>query len=405
MMLPYIGIGYVTYSMPIVFCWFVCNLRGCYKKTDFALSFVFVLFAAISLLLSFILLPQYVFFKDGHLNIWRNNFVNFGLIVIFVVYYIYFKYNPTVSLLSILKIFKYYLLLNLALVIIFIYDYVLFFNLRDAWSAGSNIIIREQFSTITRYTGIISDPNNLAVGIVAILGFITFSGHLTLRKMFFYFPLVLLIVTASMSKTGFLAFFVLVIACLIFRQDKAYFVFLLLLSTLSVLYVLSREDVMVFNYALERMVGLSNETRVNKFAYYLDSANIIDHFAWGEGGTVFINGIWDKPHIGHFHMIYNYGFIAYILFLYTFFRFRIKERLVEYVPIFILLLGFSTNTGFIDYRFTALSALLISLYARSSSADGRATYNLHARHAHSGARNLQGGSRQSIHLANENGGQ
>jgi hypothetical protein len=81
------------------------------------------------------------------------------------------------------------------------------------------------------------------------------------------------------------------------------------------------------------------------------------------GGTLIIDGVVFSPHNGHLHLIYSYGFIAYAIFIYIFFRKRVNTTWAAYFFLVPLFLIFTMNVGIYEPRFVMLLSLLLARYS------------------------------------------
>jgi len=261
-----------------------------------------------------------------------------------------------------------YLFFTAALSIIFIIDPAIFFFLRNFWSYSSESISIDSITTLTRFTGILSDPNNVAVTTCAIGAFLIFNYNNSVLKSLMYLILLLTITITSMSATGFICL-ALVIGSFIFVSkfaDKPATNSLLRLSAMVgvvaaiFLLWLVLKDTVIFNLAIERLQESDADSRFSRWRIVEDGPKILSSVILGDGGTIIWNGQNYKPHNGHFHVFFSFGFIAYLAFFVTFFRIQKGARLMSYLFLGILFIGFTVNVGIYELRFAGVWVILLA---------------------------------------------
>jgi len=247
---------------------------------------------------------------------------------------------------------------------------------------SGNIIEIESSLLIHRFTGTFSDPNNLAIIINAIILFLTTNTKLTCFQSMTVIVISAFILFMTMSKTGFILFglFLIVLFFLILKKGLSLFLsprikrsslfsmlFLLILLPFIYLGINNFLNSEVAQLALFRFRSNSISSRTIIWETLLKSKNIFYSFILGDGGTVIVDGAPYKPHNGHLHLIYSYGFIAYFLFMYIFFRIRKPfssyKNALFLLPLF---LGFTVNVGIYEPRFINIMALLVASYSAST---------------------------------------
>lgn len=368
--LPFLKPFAVTISMIPTLLWNLKKVKLYFKDIRNMILLVFVIFAFLSLLWSFFNLNDLVLYDGIMENRKIDNIILFILLVLLVVYFFYFKNTNDFSMNDLNNFLKMFIYFNFILSFIFWFDFQLYFQIRSIWTLTS-LPIPETLQNFVRFTGIFSDPNNVSVAIVATYSFILVY-EFTLKKYFVYSFLTVFILISTMSSTGVIAFLIATIIILYYfmfhkiKKNKLLkssfiFFFILFLSIITISF-LEYFDIKLINLFMERISNNSADSRLNKIFLYLNSDELINTFLIGQGGSIFIDGIANKPHIGHLHMIFNYGFWSWICFLFIFFIPNLKKHIVNYLPIFILLIGFTSNTGIIDFRFAMLFAIITGSY-------------------------------------------
>ncbi|UUX35241.1 hypothetical protein [Fundicoccus culcitae] len=258
---------------------------------------------------------------------------------------------------------------------IYFFSPAAYFNIRSFWTLSDNVTLTDSL-LISRFTGTLSDPNNQATVINAVLIFLFVNYK---EKNFISFILLLMsgfICVTTLSLTGILIYAITVIIYVISLSSKfinnftniKVNIFALLLVIIIVIpsSFFSLEKLInsnLFETFVYRFSINSADSRFSRWEIVLENKNFFAALFFGDGGTMIINGGSFRPHNGHFHLIFNYGFIAYLIFMWLFFRIRTNFRNIKYylfmIPFFI---GFTVNVGIIDFRFYTILALLTANY-------------------------------------------
>lgn len=255
------------------------------------------------------------------------------------------------------------ILFNLILSTIYFFDPYAYFNIRSFWAFSDTVGPIEEFSNITRFTGIMSDPNNLAASICAICAFIIFS---TTGKLYINFFLIIstgFIVLSTMSTTGAICY-ILIIFGFIFSKyisftQKTTLILITLLLIISYLFGLENG---VLSTSIDRITGNDPDSRFSTWLAAMDFNKFISSIFIGDGGIVILDGHEFKPHNGHIHIIFSFGFICYIAFVSIFFRIKHPRNWQNYIFIIILILIFTVNVGIYEHRFAGIWVILMSAY-------------------------------------------
>ena len=110
--------------------------------------------------------------------------------------------------------------------------------------------------------------------------------------------------------------------------------------------------------AFERVESNSLDSRLEIWDRAIDVVKILSSIFYGDGGLVIIDGRVINPHTGHLHLIYSYGVIFYIIFLYVFFRKRQSNSYFNHLFMLSILIGFTVNVGVYELRFVGIMAIL-----------------------------------------------
>lgn len=366
---PYIRILKASLSMLILPIWYLFNMKRIIVTKEMKLFFVMLFFVLSSLFLSFIFHPRFM----------MSNITNTIILIYGFLYYFFFLWSLKRNDFTIRKFLFAYVVFVSSLAGLYFVNPSLYFQVRSLWTMGTNSIEVNNSLLMFRFTSTFSDPNNLASIINAILLFVMMKKEEKVNNKIIIVIASAFIVTMTMSSTGyvlfgiFLIFYTLSLLIRIIKRPRirkaTIWIVLLCLLILPMIYVGIEEFLSndIAKLSLSRLESNSLDSRLLIWRNLIENKNMFIHMFFGDGGTIILNDNLYRPHNGHFHVIYNYGFISYLIFLYIFFRVRPTENVVKnglfLIPLF---LGFTINVGIYEPRFTNLMALLVATYSAYS---------------------------------------
>lgn len=289
---------------------------------------------------------------------------NTGIILFMLASYPFVKSNIGINFGRILKVLVVYIYFVGFLALIFLITPELYFQLRPIWSYGDSVEQFSSLSILTRYTGIMSDPNNLAVSTCAIAASILFIDSSNVIKNISIILVTSIVVIASMSTTGFLCLIIVSVSYIFTApmspKQKSVLFLVSFISIAMLLFVVSRTE--VFQVAYERFMMSDADSRFSRWekALYLD--NWVKTVLIGDGGTIVLQGQDYRPHNGHLHVLLSFGILAYIAFVSLFFKLKNYRKWKRYIFLVVLFIGFTVNVGIYEYRFAGIWVILMSLY-------------------------------------------
>lgn len=367
--LPYIKFLGISLSMIIIPLWFIFYARKIKVDTEMKLLLVFVFFSLLSLLKSFVFYFEFAF----------QNTVSLFMLIFGFLCYIYIKNNLNISVIKLRKYLYLYIVFVFILSIVYFISPAMYFNIRSFWSLSDTATVTDSL-LISRFTGTLSDPNNLATVINSVTIFLIINMRERLISSIILIIMAAFITISTLSTTGIilLAFTILVFLIQFFKNFLTKFKVVkirLSIKTIVIFGVVTILILSIFN-SLEfftssplienfiyRTSNNSADSRFSRWKVVLENKNLFFALLIGDGGTLIINGNSFRPHNGHLHLIYNYGFVAYLIFMWIFFRIKVGLRNVKYyffmIPFFI---GFTVNVGIIDFRFYTVLVLLTASY-------------------------------------------
>lgn len=365
---PYIKVFRISVSMILIPAWCIFNAKKIKLNNELLLILVFAVLSLLSVLFSLIRYPNY-----SSQNIFSLLMLLFGILI-----YIFVSINQDFIYINIKKFLKAYIIFIFVLSVVYYISPSIYFNVRLFWSLSDNVSVTDTL-LLSRFTGTLSDPNNMATVINAVFIYIIINYKEKSTLNFIFLIMVGFITVATLSLTGIIIYSISVTIYLLnnfsnlvynFRNIKIniFTVLILIVIIIPILFFLS--DVFfnseLFETFIYRFSINSPESRFSRWEVVIENKSLISSLFFGDGGTMIINGDSFRPHNGHFHLIFNYGLIAYIIFMWLFFRIRTNINFIKYwyflIPFFI---GFTVNVGIIDFRFYTMLALLTANYYSS----------------------------------------
>lgn len=367
---PYITPLYSSLSMWILIFWLPLNLNKLSKTKEVKMFFCALIFILASTIYSFRLSQSII----------TANITNTVILFYGFLYYFFFRLNFQKYKVKISSFLIGYLIFNAILGLVYYLSPQMYFNMRSFWTMSGNTIEVGSSLSIYRFTGILSDPNNFAVIINAITYFLIFNTNIKINRKFIIVFLTGFLTVISMSTTGLIMFSLLIFFVVITKLSKVFLTLkikkkdllfgMIIISLLPFLLLLINEFLSseIAAIAINRSESNSADSRIMIWQNLLSSKNMLNHLVLGDGGNVIINNRIFRPHNGHFHLVYSYGFITYFIFMYTFFRIRGNlsfSSLKKYLFLVPIFLGFTVNVGIYENRFINIMGLLVAAYATS----------------------------------------
>lgn len=318
------------------------------SKKEFFIKIIIILLIVFSFLI------ESIFFKG---NYFKENIVAAGLMVLG---YLNFYYYKNLNKIEIVYFLKSYMIFNFILAILYQVSPSSYFEIRRLWTLNGQEI-EVQSLLISRFTGILSEPNNCATISLAIGFYLLYNKKtfLTIKDKFILPILLFIIVFSTMSSSGLIClgvFYIFYFKEFILWKDikKIKKILFLTVGIVIFSYLLSSSTIQL---ALERYKINSGDSRFQIWKEILENSNIFYNTLIGRSGVIIENKL-RKPHNGHLYLIYSYGLIFWLIFIYNFFLIKISKW-KKYLFLFPILFGFTINTVVLDIRYFVIWGILI----------------------------------------------
>ena len=351
----------VTYSVLILPLWMLVEFKKKQKPGDI----VKMVIACVLVIASF----AYALVVDSIVDM-QGSIVNSGLVgYMFVVYLLCSSYLRG-SAANIVLFLKVYILFVASFAIVFVISPAEYFSLRGFWTASGRVIEVEDLTSLTRFTGTLSDPNNVAIISCAVLAFICFRDPRNITVNLILFASTAVIVTSAMSVSGFIVFaavalFYFLTVDMTSKRSLNVLLRVLLLGAVAGLVVgtfVVIQDNLVVQLAIDRAENSSVYSRFSRWLIIFDLEKIFTSILIGDGGVISWRGSSYRPHNGHFHVFFSFGLIVYLLFISIFLNIKKLRYWKQYFFVLPIFFGFTVNVGIYEPRFAGVWVLLIASY-------------------------------------------
>lgn len=299
----------------------------------------------------------------------RNNIMNIIPLLMSLAYLHIFSKNTFDLKGIIIKVLEIYLVFNFFLVVLYLINYNAFFIFRSIFTFSGTAFSYSERGILTRYCGIMSDPNNCGCATVAILCYLLDNTSYSTKKNILFHLIVLITIVATMSVTAIIAFaFMFVIRILHARSFNPRIIIsslgVIVIITIAAVYLSKTETGSLFIQRIQLNTSdNSGGGRTKIWTEIIKNKNILKYVLWGDGGTIVINDNIIRPHNGFIYLIYNFGLVFCLTFTKSIARFFNKKT----NWIWIFMINFVLNTIIQDYR--ALMIYIILVICEVYSAD------------------------------------
>lgn len=374
MFFPYIRALSASLSMVVLPFWFVFRSNVLINDNQFRFSVVAIMILFVSFFHAAIVYSDGIILRNGNLGSVFAMLPNAVVVLYMIIYYLFFRAMIIRYKFKLKKFLFSYLVFVLCLVFLFFYDPALYFKVRSFWTMYGNEIEVAEFGSAHRFTSTLSDPNNIAGLICAVAAYLIFDASTGFFLRVFALVAAALIVIGTMSSSG-AALFCFVLALLPVRElilgaSNSSGLFLRIFSGLSVIlfffillsYVL---ETPVGQIAIERAQSNSMDSRFDIWSRSIELEKFLSSLFFGDGGLPVLDGRVINPHNGHIYLIYSFGFVFNLIFVYLFFISPAKKvsfGMVFLIPLFVC---FTINVGIYELRFAGIMSLLIAAYKGS----------------------------------------
>lgn len=358
-------IAIATCQFPI-FIWFLLKGQKYCNYKEVRAYFFFLAFIVFSNLVSMFIIPQSLFGKL-FIDNWKRG-INIGVSVSFYFFFIYYLRHSSKNAWKWIFLLVVYMAMWAMIYYADIgsfFHYKAIFNPRD-----STMLITDAPTVSFRYNFIWTDPNNVGYAIVGLTT--TLIINKTTPNIFMVLSIILslFVMLMTMSMGTLISGCIFMPIALLFRLKNArsaisiISMFMFLIIAIFMVQYMS-EDIMDSESASTSLARLekkeeTGDDRPKIWKTLLESKNLPAHAILGEGSNIIVDDEVYSPHSGHLMLMFSYGIIAYILFMYIIFRKPRYQPLINYIPTLPFLFCFTSNIGIGEIKFVGVLAFVVA---------------------------------------------
>lgn len=371
--LPYFPIISTNFSLIIIALWTSINLKKIILKKENMIFLIMTIIMVISTIFSFFIYPKII----NNINIQVYNIKVLIQFITYFLYFIFFKHIFENYKIDLKKIILCAFSFATIFAIIYLLDKNVFAHIKLIWNNTdffSKTFLETPEIIQYRYNFIWSDPNNPAYFFVTLLIFVLSNCfNVSLYEKIFTFICTIIILITSMSTGGILSFIIsiFIFICLkyiykknwleFFKNNYKKFFIAFLVIIISYFCI---KNTSIYKEAIYRISNNSLSYRFNIWSKILLNTDIYKYLFLGTGGTQVIlnNGNMEMPHSGELYLIYSFGLIFLIIFLYLFFKKKQNKPWLNYIFVLPIFIGFTINTIVGEQKLVLLYFLIYTCY-------------------------------------------
>lgn len=337
---PYFPFFAITLFFWLLFVYLLMEKKIYFRRNDIFCFLIFIFFAIVSTCYS------YLFDNNAEL-FFSENLKRLLQLVLFFIYYFcfynfFYKYKD-ISQKYMERMVACFFYAVFLFVLLYFIDFNSFLYFKSIFNANDGFItmFEDGSNEIYRFSYIWTDPNNIAYAILGTYLFSILVLKLEPFKQILYFFIVLSVCLASMSTTAWLILLSVVIPTTIVMNYKNVFLYLLF-----ILFVILGIDSLINTVAFENAWNRFQDNSVNSesgqsrlviwskvVSIYVDE--LLRYLFIGQGYQLHDSNVPIKPHNGVLLILFGYGFVALLSFIYLFFGVKIDRKSIFVIPFFL----------------------------------------------------------------------
>lgn len=369
---PYVFFIATTFSQLFVFIWFIKKNKSVFHQNELSFYYLIGVFVVVSVFVSLFTIPT--LFAEEYLveNIKR------GLAFYMAIsYYFFFSYMVKRKKFAFEKwIYALVIYISLWGLLYFINMNTFlaikpFFNRADPFTNGAMVSDPDYFN---RFNFIWSDPNNIGYTIVGLAAFLIVHRRTSNVIVVTAVLATLFVVFITMSGGSIISAAVVLPLALFMRfktsaSIKSFLVILISIITISGITISYSDQILGSEIGETTVARLEDKTeteepRLEIWNRLFENKNVLYYLPAGEGIMIFLKGRPFSPHNGHFMLIFGFGVLCYLLYMYLFYRKSRAQQWSDFLFIFPFLLCFTLNIGIGELKYAAIFYILVA-YSRN----------------------------------------
>lgn len=373
-MFPYIRRLHCTVSMLLLLIWYATRMVRIRMDKEVKAFFITLICVFVSICCTAIFMPKVLYYAVLGETRPLSYTITYSIIYVFMfLYYFFFREMAKNRIDLMYKTLKVIYICIFLFAVVYMLNTTFFYHLRSFWSmSGARQEASITTSTYYRYTFSFSDPNNAAAATIAICILLMENKKEKKFSKYIYFFMCLLVIVASMSVQS-------VLALALYMAIKAVYLLydavkgkikinftsvalacMFLFAALVIMDIAMRNPVVTKSLSRIGDNDDSFQTRLEIWGRLLSEKSLLYYLICGTGCAIAIGTQQVMPHNGHLYLIYSYGLVTYIAFLYVFFWKKSKNwrDMFFLIPLFIC---FTINVGLIDARYSFAVAAIVAI--------------------------------------------
>lgn len=368
--IPYFSFINITYTSLFIILRTLFTKRMNLKDANILIYYFLFLSVSMSTLIGFILYP----------NQFRPLASEAFIFISSLSYYMYFRELHMKYKFDINNILVIFILFVVSFGFIYITNSNLYEILRSFFFPKSTGISPESYFDIystTRFYFIYQDPNNVCYIVLVVISYLILNKKQTPKSIFLLLCAQLFITIITYSIGGALATSIFVGIYLFSIRNKflkrkefiiSVFIFIFVLVVFIILipkYNIENEILSNFIVRLRGKTSVGGDSRIGIWLNLIQEKSLIYYIFLGNGGVTFLKGVPYSTHNGILYLIYSYGMVSCIAFMYLFFRRRNKPVLnhLWFIPLFI---GFVLNILIGEQKIGMILGLILAEFDLSN---------------------------------------
>ena len=363
---PYFPLLAIATSQFFVFGWFLLRGSKCCNPKEVKAYYFFLLFIVLSNMVSLFVIPPEQFDKI-FIDNWKRG-INIGTSVSYYFFFSYYFRNSNT------KAWKWVFLLVVYMALwamLYYADLGSFFHYKTIFNPRDSTMLSQGSRDISfRFNFIWTDPNNVGYAIVGLVTALIINRSTPNLLMVISIMLSVFVMLMTMSMGTLISGCIFIPVSLLFRlkNDKSLLniismIFFCMIAVYMVNYMSA--DIMESDSAKTSLARLekkeeTGDDRPKIWRTLLESKSVATHAIIGEGSNIFVEKQVYSPHSGHLMLIFSYGLIAYLLFMYIIFRKPHVQTISAYIPTLPFLFGFTSNIGIGEIKFVGVLAFVVA---------------------------------------------
>lgn len=379
--LPILPTMPISLLLIILYCIF--NPSIIKRNRVFKPFLLFVFFLIISMFFGILFNPPYTHLGAQVVSVTEYN-IKRTLQIIILFMYLFFSENVQLDKKMTKKIFSVFILWYLFLGVLSTINLSRYFSIHNliygATISKVDYYLNYETLNVFRYRYIFLDANTSIYFFLLITSYLLIlNKNSKIYNIFIHLANILAIFLSQSTGATIsliIFYFMYFIILPIFKRKKTYNRNKILISTISisaisitlllgaVLYTqISNFNIMGIDFIQSGYERISSNDGGGRFEKYLYLFQDRLPFLWGEGYVIVRDGMWFRPHSDILRMLYSFGIIPFLLFIYMFRKISSLRGFTLFIP---SMIAFAANSLIDDQKLFAMFLVIYAFYSKEN---------------------------------------